>query len=392
MLSEIFPAQKTEGQTLFTSHLVAPRLGASYGVLGDGKSVLKVFYGRYYFNYADSLSNANPGGTNRRDYVINDLNGNLLYDGPQELGTLLSSAGGSSTSLDPDLDTPYTDEFNLSFDRQFWGESSVRMAYVRKMEHNQFTTYIPAREGQFTVPRTVDVTLRSFDGGVEGTRTYTLFDVPAGLGTQNLIAQIPGSVGGGSNNFDTLQFAFNKRFGSGLFVQSSYEFQWRDELRNPNSASTSPLTADPIGTGFHQNTLAQGGSGVPNRQDNTNWQFRLLGRYVFPYDVGVGVNWRVQSGWPYARRISVSLPNAGTTRFFEEPIKNNRSDTASLLDIRFDKSFRVDRCTLRLMADVYNLLNSNAVSNFNLLNGSSYKLIVATLDPRTAQVALRFEF
>src|SRR3970040_222430 len=30
VLSEIFPAQKTEGQTLFTSHLVAARLGASY--------------------------------------------------------------------------------------------------------------------------------------------------------------------------------------------------------------------------------------------------------------------------------------------------------------------------------------------------------------------------
>ena len=391
VLTEIFPANETAGKTLFTANKVAPRLGFAYD-MGDGKSVLKAFYGRFYFNYADEMSGANPGGTNYADYVFNDLNGNLLYDGPQELGNLLSSSGGSSTSIDQNLKTPYTDEFNVSFDRQFWGESSVRVAYVRKMERNQFTTYNPAREGQFTIPIERTVTLRSFDGGVEGTKTYTLYDIPAGLPTTNIIAQIPGSVGGGSNNYDTLQFAVQKRFGTGLFVQTSYEFQWRDELRSPNSASTSPLTADPIGTGFHQNSLAQGDSGVPNRQDNTNWQYRLLGRYVLPYDVGIGVNWRVQSGWAYARRISVSLPRVGTTRFFEEPIQNNRSDTASLLDVRFDKAFVFDRYTVKFMADVYNLLNSNAVSNFNLLNGSSYNLIIATLDPRTAQVAVRFEF
>ncbi len=27
---------------------------------------------------------------------------------------------------------PYADEYDLSIERQFWGESSVRVAYVRK--------------------------------------------------------------------------------------------------------------------------------------------------------------------------------------------------------------------------------------------------------------------
>ena len=42
--------------------------------------------------------------------------------------------------------------------------------------------------------------------------------------------------------------------------------------------------------------------------------------------------------------------------------------------------------------DLFNVLNTNAVTNFNLGNGSKFNLINATVDPRTAQVAIRLEF
>ena len=69
--------------------------------------------------------------------------------------------------------------------------------------------------------------------------------------------------------------------------------------------------------------------------------------------------------------MSVALPNAGTQMFFLEDIKNNRSDMASLLDLRVEKSFRfLEKYKVVLMADLFNALNSNAVTNFNLSNGS----------------------
>jgi hypothetical protein len=40
----------------------------------------------------------------------------------------------------------------------------------------------------------------------------------------------------------------------------------------------------------------------------------------------------------------------------------------------------------------FNLTNSNAVTNFNLVNGPSYNQVNGALDPRTAQIGLRFEF
>jgi carboxypeptidase family protein len=388
VLTDIFEASTSSGRTLLRSNKLTPRLGISYDMFGSGKTVLKGFYGRYYFNFADRLTEVDPGGANSRRYVFNDANGNRRYDGPQELGRLLSTTGGSSTSLDPNLKTPFTDEFDVSLEKQFWGETSMRTAYVRKQTRDDFTTFVPARIGRYTIPLNRAVIIQGFDGGTQGTQTFALFDVPTGLPTENVVATIPG---GGDFNFDTIQLALNKRFGAGLFIQSSYDYQWRDELRNPNSSSTSPLTADPIATDYYQNNDAF--PAVPNLQNSTNWNYRLLGRYEFPYRIGFGVNWRVQSGWPYARRITVTLPNAGTVRFFAEPIENNRSDTVSILDFRLDKTFAfAGNHKVSLFADAYNVLNSNPVTNFNLLNGSQFNRIVATLDPRTVQIGARLEF
>ena len=161
----------------------------------------------------------NPGGTNRRDYRFNDLNGNRLFDGVQELGALISSAGGSDDDGDPNLKTPYADEISVSYQRQFWGESSFRVAYV-KMVRDEFATYNILREGQFTVPRMPTSSCADFDGGIAGNQVFKVFDIPDALRGQvrNVVATIPDSVGGGDFDYDTIQFAFNKRLPRGLFV------------------------------------------------------------------------------------------------------------------------------------------------------------------------------
>jgi hypothetical protein len=390
VLTSVFSATTVPGKTLLTAGKVVPRIGVSYSPTDDGKSVAKAFYGRYYYNYADRFSNLNPGGTNTRDYRFNDLNGNRLYDGTQELGALVASVGGTSTTLDPNLRTPFADELSVSYERQFWGETSFRSAYVRKMTRDEFATYNVLREGQFTVPRSVAVQEQDFVNGVTGTRTLTLYDIPDSLRgqVQNVVANIPDSVGGGDFNYDTIQFALNKRFTKGLFVQSSFDYQWRDELRQ-NTNSTSPLNSDPLGINYYQNVFPD----VSNRQASTNWQARLLGRYVFPYEIGTAVNIRAQSGWAYARLLRVTLPNAGSQTFFAENIENNRSDTVTIVDVRVDKAFTFGgKYRLTMMADLFNTLNSNAVSNFNLLNGGQYNRIIATLDPRTFQLGFRFDF
>jgi len=269
---------------------------------------------------------------------------------------------------------------------------------VKKNTKNEFAIIDVARLGRFTVPRAVTITSREFDnsaaGADRGSVTYNIMDLPDSPTPNNVIMNIPD----GSYKYDTLQFAFNKRFGSGLFIQTSYDYQWRDELRGGTfattgtiSPNTSPLNSDSLPVGFFQNVNPS----VSNRQKNTNWQGRLIGRYVFKYNIGVAANLRVQSGFAYARVIALSnaqLPNAGSTRFYADNIENNRSDTVPILDLRADKAFRIGKYKFTGMFDVYNLTDSNAVSNFTMTNGNTYNKIIATLDPRVAQVGIRFDF
>ena len=131
---------------------------------------------------------------------------------------------------------------------------------------------------------------------------------------------------------------------------------------------------------------------MPGRQTSSNWQFHLSGRYDLPHGIGLGGNVQVQSGWPYSRLITVSLPNAGSQTFFVESIANNRSDTVPLVGFRVDRAFPAGAHRVQIMLDVFNVLNSNAITNFALGNGATYDKIIATLQPRTVQVGARLEF
>ncbi len=102
----------------------------------------------------------------------------------------------------------------------------------------------------------------------------------------------------GSFNYDTIEIAFQKRVGKAFF-QTSYDIQWRDELRSadiPDWGSTSPLSTDPIGVGPQLSVNPSAG----NRQKTTMYHLQASGRYTFKYDVGLGVNYRFQSGFPYS--------------------------------------------------------------------------------------------
>ena len=388
-LRDIFAATAIPGATLLVRNTVAPRIGVSIDPTGDTKSAVKAFYGRYYNNMAQDFANLNPGGAASRTYKFIDLNGNTLYDGTQELGTLVATTGGTTTTLNPALKVPHADEVDLSYSRQFWGESSARVAYVRKMVRDIYANFNVAREGQFTVPISAPVTLRSFDGGIQGITVFTVYDIPASLRgvVRNQFTNIPASVGGGAYNYNTFELAFNKRFAGGLFFDSSFDYLTRDELRQ-NTASTNPFATDPLAINYFQNVYPT----VSNRQTSSTWQAHFAGRYQFAYGIGAGANVQVQSGWPYARLVQVSLPNAGTQTFFQEDIRTNRSDTVPLVGLRADKSWRFRDHRFMLMLDVFNVTNSNAVTNFALINGPNYNKILAALQPRTVQIGTRLEF
>jgi hypothetical protein len=367
---------------------VAARVGVSVNLDGTGKTVLKAFYGRYYNNMADGFSAVNPGGQNYIEYNFNDLNHNGKYDGIQELGAFRTRIGGDSSPVVPGTKTPHTDEYSVTLEKQFWEESSFRATYVRKMQKDYvpfyFTPMVTAWMGNLTVPTTA-----SYLG-----TTYNLVDVPNSLAnsTGTEYTNWPDST----FTYDTIEVAFTKRVGPKLFFQASGDYQWRNELRSadiPDWGQTTPLSTDPIGVGPQLTVNAN----APNRQKTTGYGAQLSGHYSFPYDVGFGLNYRFQSGFPYSPVVpdgSVPLNVCNfNCAFFTQNLDQNRSEAVNLMNLRIDKSVPLNgRLKGTLMLDIYNVLNADPVTNFNLGVGSAYKTVIAVLDPRVFQMGFRLEF
>jgi hypothetical protein len=384
----LFPASTPVPAASFLKNTnVAARVGFSYNVDGSGKTVLKAFYGRYYNNLADGFSGVNPGGQNYIEYNFNDLNANGKYDGVQELGAFRTRIGGVSSPVAPGTTTPYTDEYSVTMEHQFWGESSVRGTYVRKIQKNfvpfYYTPLVTAWIGNVTVPVTANYL---------GT-TYNLLDVPDSLAnaTDSEFTNYPDS----NFTYDTLEFAFQKRAGK-LFLQTSADYQWRNELRSadiPDVGSTSPLSTDPLGV-YPQISV---NPNAPNRQKTTMYHAQVSGRYEIPWAVGLGLNYRFQSGFPYAPVVpdgSVPLNVCNfNCAFFTQNLDQNRSESVNLMNVRIDKSIPLGgRVKAMLMLDIYNILNADPVTNFNLGVGPGYKGVIAVLDPRVFQMGFRLEF
>ncbi len=250
--SLIFPSQtNVSGATLLTNTNLAPRLGATYDVRGNGMVALKAFYGRYYNNLADGFSAINPGGQSRADFNFIDRNGNQRYDGPSELANAAGQPcvpgvvcdararlGADSTPVDPGFKTPYTDEISGTLEFQLPGQSSSRFTYVRK-NHKDFASFygtnlIPAWIGNVNVPKSAIVDATG--------QALSLLDVPNSLAGET-DAQY-GNYPGGDFTYDTIEFAYKKQ-GRKFFAQTSFDYQWRSDFRDPTGITSSPLSADP---------------------------------------------------------------------------------------------------------------------------------------------------
>ena len=178
----IWPVRRPAGCDPATADNVAPRVGVSWDMSGDSKSVVKAFYGRFYFNFADNLPALDPGAS--------ELQG-LHVQRPERQRALRRTAGARSgrelasaarpTTVDPNLKNSYTDEFDLSYDRQLWGESAFRVAYVRKMEKNLYTTINTREKGSTPCRSRRPSAEQRSTGTTQGTQTITLFDIPSSL-------------------------------------------------------------------------------------------------------------------------------------------------------------------------------------------------------------------
>ncbi len=325
---------------------VAPRVGLSWDVRGDGKTVVKVNWGRFYFNPGVSFSDdVNPLQLTTATFGWADRNRDRKFE-LGELGPFVSLAGGARNTVEEGIKSAYTDEANVFFERQIIPNLGLRVGYVWKKQNNQWDLIDVARPFELW-----SVTRAATDPGVDGQRgtsddgQVTAYDL-AQVTTSRFEWQARDDY---DQRYKNVDLTLSKRMSNRWSLVASYLFTWRNESwngspQNPNEA-------------------------LNNFTDDTIWTFKLFGTYQGPWGVNISPVLRHQSGDPLPRRVSVTT-NGGTFNVLVEPSGTYRETNVTIFDTRFEKLVQLPGSKrLGLFFDAYNINNSNAFQTQDSITG-----------------------
>ena len=387
-----FVAPRTvAAETVASTNTLSPKVGFAYDVTGDNRTVIKGFFGISRWNSADTLADQeNPVGIAALRYqfvsctttrtTLCDLNGNRLVDSPAELGAYQTSTGGAGfVRVDRDLVRPTTTEVSLNLERELASGLSGRASYVYKNMRNVWGEIDVVRAANYTVPFTINDPGPDRTAGTADDQTFQTLALAAGTDQDRTYTNSDAN----NADFHNVEVGFNRRFSGKWMMLTSFGHTW--STMNHSQGGGRSFAYRPFDMMFGDN----------GRETSTIWNYKIIGRYVLPWDIGMSGSWKVQSGFNFARTISVAMPVEGTRTIRVEPIDSNRYPSVAILDFRLDKSFALGGGTrLTPMVDVFNLLNSGVPTTVRTTNTATapFKEVTAILNPRVVRFGLRFNF
>lgn len=371
------PERTFPEQTFFTWNSIGPRIGVTYDVAGDGRTVVKASYGLFWHNPGPGVSaDANPNQNNKSvTYDWNDRNGDRRYQLGEEIGAPTATTLAGTVQLDPDLKQPYSHDATVYVERQIAPTLGARVGFVFKSEDDLIESFNIGRPvSAYTLPYAFVDNGPDGRSGTADDSTLTLYALPSSRAAEFPVNNLVTNVGDNSRH-KTIEASMSKRLSNRWSLQAGGSHTWSSQffqVNNPNATENA---------------------------DTSRWDFKLSGTYEAPFGIRISPLLRHQAGANFARTISVGAAVARAAggifsgTIDAEPRDARRHDNITVFDVRIEKGFTFARnIRLRGFFDLFNITNGNAAETRTVSTGASFLRPTAVLTPRTARFGARLSF
>jgi outer membrane receptor protein involved in Fe transport len=359
---------------LYTWNTVSPRIGFNYKLTGDGKTVLRAHYGRYYRGIVTGeFSAVGPS-------IPPLFSGSYNFESGQ-LEDLQLVQDNTNLQVDGGYKNPYTDQYIVSLDRELVNHLGLSLHYVHKRGRN-YGAWQETR-GEYA-----DETLEDPETG----RPITVKRLVSEPSERLFLLTNPGEM---RTNINAFTVQLNKRMADHWQLTTSLVYSKAEgRLASSNQDLEAPQRGSVRGD-FGQN---------PNDFINTDgllvqdrpWVFKTQLVVELPAGFLVSANYMNMSGRPWSRTLREELGFGVPTEILAEPIDGSRRVPRwNMLDVRLQKEFGLsDRVRVGLFADILNTFNNDANESVASRETGSDGFDQPTLflDPRRVMLGAKLRF
>ncbi|HEX2254323.1 MAG TPA: TonB-dependent receptor [Thermoanaerobaculia bacterium] len=398
------------GQTVAEFDKLQPRLGLTYDLTGDGRTLARAYWGRFMHpasaNLADTISGRVSGferfvsldywcglGVSCDAGELAAIFGDpIAFNGDQffPFDAITSPFESTKTLGIGELDAQYADQWSLGLERQIGRSSSVTLEYVDKRTEDLFEDV--CNNG-----------LWAFDA-IPGTDDESFYTDPDGC-----TGFVLGNVAGLYRDYEALILKGETRLANRLSLLASWTYA--ESTGNSESAANQSYASagyDSFPRDFHN---------VEGRlSDDRRHRVKISGYGSLPWDVTVGFNAFWISGqaldvFADCGNILAASPadfaelgiDPGVAAFcgnevdgdlFLEPRGARRGDSRYQLDLQLSKGLDFGRVRMEAVGAVLNVLDDEDTTVYQeeAFTAVPWGTALDHLDPRRYEVGLRLEF
>jgi hypothetical protein len=356
----------------------SPRVGLTYALGAEKKTLLRASYARYADQGGSGqLQYANPVGYQYLYYHWTDANGDHTIQ-PGELGDFSyaygidpnnTTATFSPNVIDPNLKAPTTDEIMVGVDHEIMPNFVAGLTYTYRYRKNLLYDFQPfiGITGADYVQTGGPVPAYDANGNFLG-NTGPIYGIAGGY---------TGNFGGFETNrqdyhttYNGVELQLTKRLSNRWMAHASFTYtDWKQHVDNVQTSCINPTNQ----VFFNGNTCADGDivyfGGAANSGSFTNvyinskWAFNVNGLYQLPLNFNISGNLYGRQGYPIPYYVTRDA-NDGTGNY-NVAVGNAdsvRNDNVYQLDLRVEKVVPLfQKADLTLSIDMFNTFNSNTI-------------------------------